>query len=183
MPAQVDVIRRHVSEALDRGARPLLGGLDSIRPPFVDPIVLADVPDDAALLREETFGPVLPITRVRDADEAIVRANADAYGLGATVYAKRRGMEIARRLDVGMVSINSVLSYAAIPALPFGGRGESGFGRVHGEDGLRDFTRPRAITTQRVRLPSALVFASFARAPWLMRAVATTLRWAYGRRR
>lgn len=168
MPAQIDVIRRQLDDALKRGATALVGGPESIKPPYVEPIVLVDVPDDSTLMRDETFGPILPISRVRDVEDAIARTNDSAYGLGAAVFSKRRGMQIARQLDVGMVSVNSVLTYAGMPALPFGGRGESGYGRIHGEDGLREFALPRAITRSRLRLPLPLTFWSFSRAPWLL---------------
>ncbi len=180
-PEQIGVIRAHVEDALKRGATALVGGLESFRSPFVDPIVLVDVPDDTPLMRQETFGPVLPVLKVRDAEEAIRRANDTEYGLSATVFGKRRVMDIARRLDVGMVSINSVLSYAGIPSLPFGGRGESGYGRIHGEDGLREFTLSRAITKQRFPTPAPLVFASFARAPWLLPTIGKIVRRIRGR--
>ena len=90
MPAQVDIIRRHVDDALDRGARAVVGGRESVRPPYVDPVVLVDVPADALLLREETFGPVLPILRVQDADDAVRLANEGRYGLASAVFARRR---------------------------------------------------------------------------------------------
>jgi acyl-CoA reductase-like NAD-dependent aldehyde dehydrogenase len=165
MPSQVDVVRRHVEEALDAGARPLIGGRESIRPPFIDPIVLVDVPEDARVMREETFGPVLPVTKVRDLDEAVERANRSAYGLGAAVFAKKRGYDAARRLRSGMASVNSVLAFAGFPSLPFGGVGESGFGRIHGEDGLKEFTRPKAIARQRFATPAEMM--AFSRPGWL----------------
>jgi hypothetical protein len=131
-----------------------VGGRDAVRPPYVDPVVLVDVPADALILREETFGPVLPVVRARHAGHAVELANANPYGLGAAVFAGRRADRIARALRSGMTSINSVLTYAGIPSLPLGGVGESGFGRVHGPDGLREFTRPKAITRQRFPCPS-----------------------------
>jgi acyl-CoA reductase-like NAD-dependent aldehyde dehydrogenase len=121
MPAQLDVIRRHVTDALERGARAVVGGLDSIRPPYVAPVVLVDVPEDAPAVREETFGPTLTVTRVADVDEAVEKANATGYGLGAAVFSRARGEEIARRIRSGMASVNSVLSYAGVATLPFGG--------------------------------------------------------------
>ena len=181
MPGQIDVIRDQVQDALARGARPIVGGLDSIRPPYVDPILLADVPEDSTLITDETFGPVLPITRVRDVEDAIEHANGTAYGLSASVYSRKHGMAIAERLDVGMVSVNSVLSYAGMPAIPFGGRGESGFGRIHGEDGLREFTLPRAITKRRYALPGSLTFQSFTRHPELLNIVAKFTTLLHGR--
>jgi acyl-CoA reductase-like NAD-dependent aldehyde dehydrogenase len=153
MPAQADVIRAHVNDALDSGARALVGGRFSVRPPFVEPVVLTDVPDDADAVTKETFGPTLVIERVSDADEGVERANSSRYGLGAAVFSSSRGEELARRVRAGMVAVNSVIAFAAVPALPFGGVGDSGFGRIHGADGLREFTRTQAITRTRYRLP------------------------------
>jgi succinate-semialdehyde dehydrogenase / glutarate-semialdehyde dehydrogenase len=163
------VIRRQLADAFQRGARALVGGPDAVRPPYVDPVVLVDVPEDALVMREETFGPVLPVVRVRDADEAVERANASAYGLGAAVFARRRADRIARALRSGMTSVNSVQTFAGMPSLPFGGVGESGFGRVHGPDGLREFSRSKAITRQRFPLPFAML--SFDRPARLLPAV------------
>src|SRR3954462_7234695 len=116
MPKQLDIVREHVEEALDRGARALVGGRESVRAPYIDPIILVDVPEDARVMREETFGPVLPVARVRDLDEAIDKANRTSYGLGAAVYGKRRGYEAARKLRSGMTSVNSVLAFAGFPS-------------------------------------------------------------------
>ena len=156
MPGQLTVIARHISDALDRGGRALVGGPDAVRPPYVDPVVLVDVPADAPAVTDETFGPTLVLTEVADEDEAVAQANSGRYGLGASVFSRSRGSAIARRLDAGMVSINSVLSYASIPGLPWGGSKDSGFGRIHGPDGLREFARSRVITSQRFVLPLRL---------------------------
>lgn len=153
MPSQLDVVRRHIEDALARGARAVVGGPESVRPPYVDPVVLVDVPEDALAVQEETFGPTLTVSRVRDVDEAVTRANATRYGLAAAVYSKRRGEEIARRIRSGMASVNAVIAFAGVPALPFGGVGDSGFGRIHGADGLREFARAKAITRQRFAPP------------------------------
>jgi acyl-CoA reductase-like NAD-dependent aldehyde dehydrogenase len=144
-------------------------------------VVLVDVPDDALLMREETFGPVLPVIRVRDADEAVRRANANPYGLGAAVFARRRAERIARALRSGSTSINSVLTFAAMPSLPMGGVGESGFGRIHGPDGLRELTRPKAVTRQRFPLPFGLL--SFDRPARLLPAVERAMKLRHARRR
>lgn len=181
MPQQVDVVRRHVEEALERGARAIVGGRESIRPPYIDPIVLVDVPEDAAVMREETFGPVLPVTKVRDLDEGVEKANRSAYGLGAAVYGKgRTAYDAARRLRSGMASVNSVLAFAGFPSLPFGGVGESGFGRIHGDDGLREFTRPKAIARQRFATPAEMM--SFSRPGWLPGFVERVDNLRFGRR-
>ena len=159
MPAQIDVVRRHVQEAAKDGARVITGGTDADAFPgegYVAPTVLLDVPESSAAIREETFGPTLTITRVRDAEEALARANGTSYGLAGSIFSgsKATAMDLARRMRSGMTSINSVLTFASVPALPFGGVGDSGFGRIHGEDGLKEFTRAKAITRQRFALPT-----------------------------
>ncbi len=179
LPGQVDVVRRHLDDALARGGRAVVGGPASVRPPYVDPVVLVDVPEDSCAVTEETFGPLLVINRVRDMEEAVVRANATGYGLGAAVFAKKRGAEIAEGLRCGMVSVNSVIAFAGIPALPFGGVGDSGFGRIHGEDGLRAFTRAQAVARQRFAPPIAVT--SFRRTHRGMRALLGIVRLRHGR--
>jgi succinate-semialdehyde dehydrogenase / glutarate-semialdehyde dehydrogenase len=179
MPAQVEVVRRHVTDALDRGARAVVGGRESVHEQYVDPVVLVDVPEDAPAVREETFGPTLTVTRVRDVDEAVERANATGYGLGAAVFSRGRGEAIARRIRSGMASVNSVLSYAGVGALPFGGVGDSGFGRVHGEDGLREFARSKAITRQRFAAPVDVT--RFDRRPAAVKRLRLILQLVYGR--
>ena len=163
MPGQVEVIRRHIDDALARGGRALLGGPEAVQPPYVSPTVLVDVPEDSDAVREETFGPTLVVNRVRDVDEAVERANALPYGLGGSVFGRRRAMATARRLRSGMTSVNSALSFAGMSTLPFGGVGESGFGRIHGDDGLREFSRAKAIT--RRRAPSPMPAMTFERTP------------------
>ena len=159
LPRQVDVVRSQVEDALARGGRAVVGGPESVRPPYVDPVVLLDVPEDSEAQVEETFGPTVVVNRVRDLDEAIDRANTSKYGLGASVFtgSADAGRRAADRLRVGVVSINSVLGFAAIGALPFGGVGDSGFGRIHGADGLREFSRVKSVTTQRFAAPLNLV--------------------------
>jgi aldehyde dehydrogenase (NAD+) len=161
MPSQVEVVRRHVADALAKGARAVLGGADSVGERFVEPVILTDVPHDSCAITEETFGPTMTVTKVRDMDEAVELANGTDFGLGSTVFSKSRGPELARRIRSGMTAINSVISFAAIPSLPFGGVGASGFGRIHGADGLREFTYAKAIARQRVRPP--MLLTSFTR--------------------
>jgi acyl-CoA reductase-like NAD-dependent aldehyde dehydrogenase len=179
MPGQLDVISRHLADAFERGARAVVGGPDAVHAPYVDPVVLVDVPAGALILKEETFGPTLPIVRVRDADEAVRLANDSRYGLGSVVFARRRGKELARRLRAGMTSVNAVIAYAAIPSLPFGGVGDSGFGRIHGDDGLREFSRAKSTTSMRFPLPVDL--QSFDRPQAAVRAVRAITRLRHGR--
>jgi len=151
LPSQVDVVRRHVNDALARGGRAIVGGEEAIGGRFVQPTVLVDVPEDSLAVTEETFGPTVTVTRVRDMDQAVELANAGRYGLGSTVFSAKRGAELARRLRSGMTAVNSVISFAGVPGLPFGGVGDSGFGRIHGPDGLREFTYAKAVTRQRFK--------------------------------
>jgi succinate-semialdehyde dehydrogenase/glutarate-semialdehyde dehydrogenase len=182
MPGQLDTIRRHITDGLADGGTAALGGADAVQPPYVQPTILVDVPEGSAAVREETFGPVLVVNRVRDADEGLALANALPYGLGGSVFAKRRGLELARGMRSGMTAVNSVLSFASMPSLPYGGVGDSGFGRIHGDDGLREFARPKAITTRRAR--SLLPASTFGRDPAATaRRVMAVVRLVHGRSR
>jgi len=115
------------------------------------PTVLVDVSDDMALMDEETFGPVLPLIRVRDVEEAVARANEGPYGLFASVWTRdvERGEAVGRRLRSGGVSVNDVLSHYAVPGLPMGGVGASGFGRTRGAEGLLEMSRTRSVLVHR----------------------------------
>ncbi|MBQ1027184.1 aldehyde dehydrogenase family protein [Micromonospora sp. C95] len=179
MPSQLDVIRRHIEDAVAGGGRAVLGGPDAVRPPYAHPTVLVEVPEEAAAVREETFGPTLTINRVRTVDEALARANALPYGLGGSVFGKRRAVAIARRLRSGMASVNSTLTFAGMSTLPFGGVGESGFGRIHGEDGLREFARAKAVTRRRGR--SLLPSTTFERTEADMSRLVKAVKLLYGR--
>ena len=181
MPGQIDIIRRHIADALSRGARALIGGPVPEGERYVQPTVLVDVPEDSSAVREETFGPTITVTKVRDMDQAVELANATAYGLGGTVFARARGMELARKLRAGMVSVNSVISFAGVPSLPFGGVGESGFGRIHGPEGLREFGRAKAITRQRFKAP--LNMTTFARTAKVDAQVAKLITLLHGKRK
>jgi acyl-CoA reductase-like NAD-dependent aldehyde dehydrogenase len=163
MASQIDVIEGHVADALARDGRPATGGLDSIRAPYVSPIILTGVPEESRAVSEETFGPTVTVTRVADLAEGVRLANGGRYGLGSAVFSKnkKRAMEAARSLRTGMTAINAVIAFAAVPTLPFGGVGDSGFGRIHGADGLREFARAKAITRQRMKPPVNLT--SFSR--------------------
>ncbi|MFM7623889.1 MAG: aldehyde dehydrogenase family protein [Actinomycetota bacterium] len=161
MPSQLKVIKSHIDDAASKGATFLLGGRDAIKGGYVEPVILADVPEDSLAVTDETFGPTLVINTVSDMDEAVDLANATSYGLGAAVWSKRNGKRIATLLKCGMVSINSAFSFAAIGAVPFGGVKDSGYGRIHGAEGLLEFTYPRTVVKRRFRIP--LEFTTFER--------------------
>lgn len=161
MPTQLTVIRRHIEDAVAKGGKAVLGGPDAVGDAYVQPTILTHVPEDSLAVTEETFGPTLIVNPVASMDEAIERTNATKYGLAGAVFGQKRAMQIAERIRSGMTSINSVISFAAIPTLPFGGVGDSGFGRIHGPDGLREFTYAKAITRQRMK--PALMLQSLTR--------------------
>jgi acyl-CoA reductase-like NAD-dependent aldehyde dehydrogenase len=140
------------------------------------------VPDTCSAVTEETFGPVLVVNKVRDRDEAVERTHAASYGLGSAVFTrdKRTAMRVARRLHVGAVAVNSVVTFAAVASLPFGGTRDSGFGRVHGADGLREFSRAHSVSRRRFRPPINLL--SFSRSSKDMARTLALVRMLHGRR-
>ena len=181
LPSQPETVAKHVADALALGGRPAVGGPDAVVPPYVRPVVLTEVPEGSAAVTEETFGPTVTVTPVAGLAEAVSFANAGRYGLGSAVFTRDRSaaMTTARSLRSGMTSINSVLGFAIVPALPFGGVGESGFGRIHGADGLREFSRPKAITRQRMR--PLINVLSFGRTERDMKRIVTLVTLLHGR--
>ena len=153
--AQLDWVERQLADALERGANVVIGGTRTDPASNVlQPTVLTELGPESSILREETFGPVLPVVRVKDAEEAISRANEVRLGLSASVWTRdrSRGISVARRLRAGAVCVNDAIVHFGIPALPFGGVGESGFGRAHGVEGLEEMTRTRSILVDRLGL-------------------------------
>jgi succinate-semialdehyde dehydrogenase/glutarate-semialdehyde dehydrogenase len=150
---QIEIIERHVEDALAKGACALAGARRNpdFEGLFYEPTVLTDVDHDMLVMRDETFGPVLPIMRVRDDEDAIALANQTTYGLAANVWTqdKRRGYAIAKRLHAGSVCINDMATTYGAPEAPFGGRRASGVGQVNGVVGLRGYTHPQPILTDR----------------------------------
>ena len=153
-PEQLDVIEAHVGDALERGALLLAGGRRNPDQPgyFYEPTVLTNVTHDMRVMRDETFGPVLPIMRVRDEDEALALANDSRYGLNANVWTKnkRRGARLARALDTGCAVVNDCMVTYGVTESPFGGTKESGIGRVNGDLGLKGFCHTKSIVVDRL---------------------------------
>ncbi|HWE31927.1 MAG TPA: succinic semialdehyde dehydrogenase [Solirubrobacteraceae bacterium] len=147
-PPQIDIVEAHVNDAVSKGARVLSGGKRlQAAGTFFEPTVLADVDHTMECMTEETFGPTLPIMKVRDADEAIKMANDSPYGLQASVFTKdmAKGEAVARKLQSGAVVVNDcVANYMALEA-PMGGWKTSGIGVRHGPDGIRKYTHRQTI--------------------------------------
>jgi acyl-CoA reductase-like NAD-dependent aldehyde dehydrogenase len=142
-PPQIDIIDSHVRDAVDKGAKVLVGGKPSetARGRFYEPTVMVDVDHSMTCMNEETFGPTLPIMKVSDTEEAIRLANDSPYGLQASVWTKdaRKGEAIARRVEAGAVCVNDAqVNYAAME-LPMGGWKTSGLGSRHGATGIRKY--------------------------------------------
>jgi aldehyde dehydrogenase (NAD+) len=152
-PAQVTIVRDHLQDAIAKGAKVVTGGPDAISGNYIQPTVLTNVSHRMKVMSDETFGPVIPIQRVANLDEAVKLANDTTFGLGSTVFAGKGARGIANKLRAGMTSVNSVMAYAGIPTLPFGGVGDSGFGRIHGEEGIREFTRVKSTAEQAFSIP------------------------------
>lgn len=154
---QVEIVKDHLEDAVAKGAKVLVGGADKIQGRYIPPTVVVDVDESMKLMTEETFGPVLPIQKVHSVEDAVNKANATSFGLGSSIFGKAGVRELASRIKAGMTSINAVIAFAGISSLPFGGVGESGFGRIHGEEGLREFTRVKATADEKFALPVDLM--------------------------
>ena len=144
-PGQLAVVVSQVEDAIAAGAKALTGGQRLEGPgQFYPPTVLVDVDDDMRAIREETFGPTLPIMKYSSLDDAIRRANDSPFGLNAYVYGRNRSQmrKVAERLEAGSVMINETLITHACPETPWSGVKESGTGRVHSDEGLRDLCVP-----------------------------------------
>ncbi|MRH87803.1 aldehyde dehydrogenase family protein [Nocardia sp. SYP-A9097] len=180
MPSQIDIVRRHIEDAIKNGGKAVLGGPESIKGPFIEPVILVDTDESSDAVCEETFGPTVTIRTVNGIDEAVELTNRSKYGLGSAVYSAKHGLEIARRLNVGCTSVNSVLSYAAISGLPFGGVGDSGIGRIHGAPGLLEFSRPHSIAVQRFTIPG-MALLSYSRTDTTMKLLRKIVPFLHGR--
>jgi acyl-CoA reductase-like NAD-dependent aldehyde dehydrogenase len=151
---QVRIVEDHVADAVERGARVVAGGKrepDSLAFP---PTVLLEVDHSMKVMRDETFGPVLPVMRVRDRAEGLRLANDSPYGLNASVWAKDKASieEMVSGIESGNVCINDCLVSYAIPGLPYGGVKNSGVGRTHGEEGLWEMSSIKAVAADRLGL-------------------------------
>jgi succinate-semialdehyde dehydrogenase/glutarate-semialdehyde dehydrogenase len=150
VPRQLDTVRRHVEDAVHKGGKLLAGGPGAPNEGlWCLPTVIEGRTEEMALFGEETFGPVLPIIRVRDDEEAIRRAREEGFNLTASVWTrdKPRAERVAAGLVAGTVTINGHAVTASAPWGLWGGVGESGYGRLHGKLGLREFSVPVHVAT------------------------------------
>ena len=151
---QLRIVEQQVEDARARGARVLTGGkrLSDLGPNFYAPTVLADVTHEMRVMREETFGPVLPIMAFNTDEEAVKLANDSEFGLAASIWTQDRlhGEALAQRLHAGTVQINDAVSCFGISEAPHGGVKSSGIGRTHGRFGLEEMVRIKYVADDRL---------------------------------
>jgi acyl-CoA reductase-like NAD-dependent aldehyde dehydrogenase len=155
-PKQLDIIKDHVADAVAKGAHVLTGGHEVAGPGrFFEPTVLIDVDHSMKCMTEETFGPTLPIMKVKDEEEAIRLANDSQYGLGGSVFTgdTARGEQVARSIEAGAVNVNDAMVNYTVLELPMGGAKASGLGSRHGAGGIRKYCAQQAlVVTPRLAL-------------------------------
>jgi aldehyde dehydrogenase (NAD+) len=145
-----------IEDAKARGCKFLLGGeVDRSTPGYFVPLTILDnPPEDARIVTEEQFGPVMPLMKFSTEEEVIARANATEYGLAGSVWTgnPEKGVAIAEQLETGTVWVNEYLHLS--PFAPFGGHKQSGFGVEYGKEGLKEFTYPQVITVRKDKIPA-----------------------------
>lgn len=151
---QLELVERHVDDARAKGAEILTGGKRR-EGLYYEPTVLTGVTPDMLVMQEETFGPLLPVFKVKDAEEALKMANASRFGLSSSIWTRdqSKGEALARKLQAGSTCVNDVIINYIMPEVPFGGIKESGLGYRHGgADSLKKFCRPQTVVTDRFGL-------------------------------
>jgi succinate-semialdehyde dehydrogenase/glutarate-semialdehyde dehydrogenase len=176
---QLDIVEDHVNDASRRGATILTGGRRGADPNgfFYEPTVLTKVDHEMTIMRDETFGPVLPVMTFLSDDEAIALANDSVYGLTASVWTKdiARGRRLAERIEAGTVMVNEVVYTHGIAQTPWGGVKESGYGTTHGRMGLLQLVHPQHIHVNRISfLPDLWWFRYDSSAAQLFNGLATS---------
>jgi acyl-CoA reductase-like NAD-dependent aldehyde dehydrogenase len=179
---QMETIEEHVEDARQKGARIVVGGHSHTEHGrYYEPTLIVDVDHSMKCMTEETFGPTLPVMKVRDADEAVRLANDSPFGLAGSVFTKdvRKGEAIARRVESGAVCVNdAMLNYVALE-LPMGGWKESGMGSRHSAYGIRKYCAQQTLLVKRFA-PKRDVHMFPYRAK-VTRLMGRFFRWLYGR--
>jgi len=151
---QLEIVEEHIADAVEHGAKVLVGGkrLEHKRGWFHEPTVITNVDHSMKLMRDETFGPVLPIMTFKSDEEAVKLANDTIYGLTASVFTAdiARGRRLAGQIDAGTVMVNEVVYTHALAQTPWGGVKQSGYGRTHGRLGLLEMVWPQHVHVNRV---------------------------------
>jgi acyl-CoA reductase-like NAD-dependent aldehyde dehydrogenase len=179
---QIDLIEAHVQDAVAKGARVLTGGRRRPgRGRYFEPTVLVDVDHSMRCMREETFGPTLPIMRFRDEEDAVRLANDSDYGLQGSVFSAdtERGEALARRLEVGGVCVNDAVTNFSAFGAPMGGWKDSGVGSRHGAHGIRKYCRTQTVLVARHAMRKEPFM--FPYAPWRTKLISRMTRLMYGR--
>jgi len=150
---QMQIIENHVEDATKKGAKVHVGGKRNpdLQGLYYLPTVITDVNHEMKIMQEETFGPILCVMKVKDEEEALRLANDSEYGLNGNVWTsnKRKGFDLARRIDTGAVCINDMALTYGVPAAPFGGRKQSGVGQVNGAVGVRGYCHAMPIISDK----------------------------------
>jgi acyl-CoA reductase-like NAD-dependent aldehyde dehydrogenase len=179
---QIEIIESHVKDAVDKGAKVLVGGKRGPGPGrFWEPTVVVDVNHDMKLMQDETFGPVLPVMKVHDEAEALRLANDSRYGLNSSVWTKdvAKGERIASQVQAGSTCVNDAVANYAAQELPFGGVKESGIGVRHSAAGIRKYCHSHAILITRFAMKKELYWFPFTKRN--AKILERILVWMYGR--
>jgi acyl-CoA reductase-like NAD-dependent aldehyde dehydrogenase len=157
--SQIQIVERQVADAITKGAKVLTGGERAAKGLFYPPTILVDVDHTMSCMRDETFGPLLPIMRVSDENQAVELANDSPYGLAGSVWTSSpdRARRVGSRLETGGVNINNAMTNVFQFPLPMGGWKESGLGhRFGGPNGVRKYCRQQAFVSERVDVKNEL---------------------------
>lgn len=181
-PKQLETIERHVADAKTKGAKVLVGGKRNpeLGDLFYEPTVLTDVTHDMLVMQEETFGPIVPIMRVKSEEEALRLANDSQYGLSSTLWTRDndKALRLARRIDAGSVCVNdSCITYGALEA-PFGGMKESGLGQMHGPHALRGYCFAKPVILDRFQQKEEMVWYPYTKDKAAL--LQKIMRWVWG---